>query len=73
MSISLNADAIRDEVADRGTFTDGQIAAFDNLPDDELESAIHEVVGDAFWEFFDETRSAAIRYIMRRHNLGDEA
>lgn len=72
MAICLDAAAIRDELPERENLTDEQVAALTALPDEELETAIREVVGDAFWQFFDETRSNAIRWLLRRHDLGDE-
>lgn len=73
MAICLDAEAVRAEVIERGTFTKEQVAALTALPDEELETAVREVVGDAFWQFFDETRSDAIRWLLRRHDLGEES
>jgi hypothetical protein len=73
VSIVLGPDALRDEIKDRGTFSDEQIAALTALPDEELEDAVRETVTDSFWYEFDNARSDAIAWLMRRHALGEES
>jgi hypothetical protein len=72
VGINLDAASVRAEMRERGTFTEKQAEGIEALTDEEIDTAIREVVGDYFWEAYDSTRSDAIQRLMEAHDLGDE-
>lgn len=73
--IRLDAESIRAELLEVGTenfsLSDEQVETLQSLPDDELNDAIHAVVSDAFWEWYDITRNDAIRRLIAAHGMGE--
>lgn len=68
--ICLDAEAIRQEIREPEAGVPGHmVPVLLALPDEELNIAINEVANDHFWSAFDSTRSDAITWLLRRHEV----
>lgn len=61
---SLDAESVRAEIRESGTYDPTDVQYVENLPDVTIGDAIRETVDDPFWEQFDRARGDTISRLL---------